>query len=40
VAQQRTFAGSAGYDRLVVPSEVVYPVFDPDVAARLGIDLS
>jgi hypothetical protein len=40
VAEQRAPAQTAGYDKLVVPREDVYPVTDPDVAARLGIDVA
>jgi hypothetical protein len=36
VAEQRGNA-EAPYERLVTPREGVYPVADPDVAARLGV---
>lgn len=36
VAEQRNSA-TAPYDRLVTPTECVYPVGDPDVRKRLGI---
>jgi hypothetical protein len=38
VAQQRTHARTNGFEELVIPREEVYPVCDPEVAARLGMD--
>jgi len=38
VEEQRPHAQPAAYDRLILPREEVYPVADPAVARRLGID--
>jgi len=38
VAEQRPHARPAAYDRLILPREEVYPVQDPAVARRLGMD--
>lgn len=37
VAQQRAYAQPGAYAELVTPQEAVYPVEDPEVAARLGV---
>lgn len=38
VAEQRNHAQTpAGYQRLHTPCEAVYPIFNPEVAARLGV---
>jgi Domain of unknown function (DUF4291) len=38
VEEQRRHARPSGYDRLVTPREEVYPVEDPAVARRLGLN--
>jgi hypothetical protein len=38
VEQQRPHAHPAHYERLMVPREQVYPVEDPEVPTRLGVD--
>jgi hypothetical protein len=40
VAEQRAHAWPEAYGQLVVPREEVYPVTDPAVAARLGIEIA
>lgn len=40
VAEQRAHARAGDLDRLVTPAEDVYPVTDPEVAARLGVELA
>jgi len=37
VTQQRRYAQSAGYARLVTPREIIYPIEDPKLARRLGM---
>jgi hypothetical protein len=39
VAQQRPYANRAASERLLVPSDEVYPVADTDVVRRLGISV-
>jgi hypothetical protein len=38
VLEQRTRAASPDFEGLAVPAEEVYPIGDPDVVKRLGID--
>ncbi|MBX2863205.1 MAG: DUF4291 domain-containing protein [Leptolyngbyaceae cyanobacterium MAG.088] len=38
VAEQRIHAMAGNYERLLIPTENVYPVTNNDVAVRLGID--
>jgi hypothetical protein len=40
VRDQRTYAQSQDYDRLMTPRERVYPISDRALAARLGLQAS